>query len=96
VSFLEKAPPEDADGPAPGVLVPAAAIARRGDAPVAFVVTDRDGDRATVARRSLELGRTLGSDREVSSGLAGGETVVLDAPPALEDGAEVRIASTQD
>ena len=96
VSFLEKAAPGDADGSAPGVVVPAAAITRRGDAPVAFVVTGRDGDRANVARRSLELGRTLGSNREVTSGLAGGETVVLDAPAELEDGAEVRIAPRQD
>ena len=95
VSFLEKAEPADADAPAPGVLVPAAAIARRNNMPVAFVVTGRDGDTGTARQRSLELGRTLGNDREVIAGLSGGETVVLDVPSELEDGAEVRI-STQD
>lgn len=92
VSFLERAAPADADAPAAGVLVPAAAIARRDNTPVAFVVTGRDGDAAAVEQRSLELGRTLGDDREITAGLVGGETVVLDAPPELGDGAEVRIA----
>ena len=95
VSFLERAEPADADAPAPGVLVPAAAIARRNDAPVAFVVAGGDGDTGTVELRNLVLGRTLGDDREVTSGLSGGETVVLDAPPELEDGAEVRMSRTQ-
>ncbi|KGO98168.1 efflux RND transporter periplasmic adaptor subunit, partial [Novilysobacter defluvii] len=95
VSFLERSEPAGTDEAAAAVLVPSSAIARRGDAPVAFVVAGRGGERATVEQRALELGRTLGSDREVTSGLAGGETVVLDAPPELEDGAEVRIAAQE-
>jgi hypothetical protein len=69
------------------VLVPAAAIAERDGRDVAFVV---DGERA--AQRALTLGRTLGEDREVLSGLASGDAVVLDPPESLQDGDRVRIA----
>jgi RND family efflux transporter MFP subunit len=86
VSFLEKAQPV-ATRTKPGVLVPAAAIASRGDKDVAFVVVGE-----TVQRHELKLGRTLGDDREVLGGLDGGETVVLDPPEKLADGARVRIA----
>jgi len=41
------------------------------------------------------LGRTLGDDREVLQGLAGGDSVVLDPPDTLADGASVRIASDE-
>jgi RND family efflux transporter MFP subunit len=88
VSFLEKAQPLAAKT-RPGVLVPAAAIVTRDGKDVAFVVADE-----TVQGHALKLGRTLGDDREVLDGLAGGETVVLDPPEKLADGARVRIAKT--
>ncbi|MCE7032044.1 efflux RND transporter periplasmic adaptor subunit [Lysobacter sp. GX 14042] len=97
VSFLERAPePGEGNDAGPAVLVPGAAIARRNNTPVAFVLTGRDGDSARVEQRTIEPGRTLGGDREVTSGLAGGETVVLSPPDELEDGSEVRIAPAQD
>jgi len=96
VSFLERATERGGDEAAPAVLVPAAAVTRRDAAPVAFVVTGHSGAEATVEPRVLELGRTLGDRREVTSGLAGGETVVLDAPPGLEAGARVRLSPAQD
>lgn len=86
VGFLEEARPAQADAK-PGVLVPAAAIAQRGDRDVAFVVAD-----GKAALRALTLGRSLGEDREVLAGLAGGEQVVLDPPETLADGARVRLA----
>jgi RND family efflux transporter MFP subunit len=86
VSFLEKAQPT-AVKRKPGVLVPAAAIVSRDDAQIAFVVNDE-----TAQRRTLKVGRTLGEDREVLDGLAGGDAVVLDPPENLEDGARVRVA----
>lgn len=86
VGFLEDAKPAQADAK-PGVLVPAAAIVQRGEQDVAFVVND-----GKAALRKLTLGRTLGEDREVLSGLAGGEQVVLDPPEALADGARVTLA----
>ncbi len=86
VGFLEDAKPAQADAK-PGVLVPAAAIAQRGDRDVAFVV---NGGMASL--RKLTLGRTLGEDREVLAGVAGGEQVVLDPPETLADGARVTLA----
>jgi RND family efflux transporter MFP subunit len=92
VSFLEEAPPPGDEAPPPGVLVPAAAIAVRDGAQVAFVVRGVEDGRGTVARREVTIGRTLGDDREVTAGLSGGDTVVLDPPEGLEDGADVRLA----
>ncbi|MGH8075870.1 MAG: efflux RND transporter periplasmic adaptor subunit, partial [Lysobacter sp.] len=90
VSFLEKAQAAVATTQKPGVLAPSAAIASRDGKDFAFVV---DGEK--VARRELVLGRTLGEDREVLEGLAGGESVVLDPADALADGARVRVAKDQ-
>ena len=72
------------------MLAPAAAIVTGDDGDVAFVVAD---DK--VQRRALKLGRTLGEDREVLQGLAGGDTVVLDPPEELADGAQVRVAADE-
>jgi RND family efflux transporter MFP subunit len=88
VSFLEPARAEQAATQAPGVLAPAAAIASRDGKDVAFVVA---GEK--VSQRALRLGRSLGGDREVLDGLAGGDTVVLDPPRDLADGERVRIAA---
>ena len=88
VSFLEKAQPAAAQKQNPGVLAPAAAIVSGDDGDIAFVVADEK-----VQRRALKLGRTLGEDREVLEGLAGGDTVVLDPPEELIDGAQVRVAN---
>ncbi|MEO6365859.1 MAG: efflux RND transporter periplasmic adaptor subunit [Luteimonas sp.] len=90
VSFLEKATPAVANAPKPGVLVPAAAIVSRDGADVAFVVAEEKAQR-----RTLRLGRTLGEDREVLDGVAGGEDVVLDPSDDLADGASVRIAKDE-
>ena len=75
----------------PGVLAPAAAIVQRGGGDVAFVV---DGER--VQQRKLQLGRTLGDDREVLDGLSAGDQVVLDPPEKLADGAKVKVAPASD
>mgnify|MGYP002651361895 CR=1 FL=1 len=89
VSFLE-APKADAAEQPRGVRVPGAAIVQRDGAEVAFVLGEND----TVAQRALETGITLGNDRQVLSGIAAGETVVLDPPDTLADGARVRVADT--
>ncbi len=95
VSFLEQAPPPNATTAKPGVLAPAAAIVIRDRNDVAFVVEDAAADDSTVERRTLKLGRTLGDDREVLSGLSGGDTVVLDPPDDLVDGSRVRVANDE-
>ena len=86
VSFLEA--PTPGDQAPKGVRVPTAAVASRDGKDVAFVLGSDD----TVAKRVLETGATTGSDRQVLSGLAAGETVILDPPPELEGGDKVRLA----
>ncbi|MGY4514883.1 efflux RND transporter periplasmic adaptor subunit [Lysobacter sp. HA18] len=93
VSFLEREQPTQAKR-APAALVPAAAIVDRDGKQVAYVVEGDEG-KATVSRHELRVGRTLGDDREVLSGLTGGERVVLDPPEKLADGAHVRIAKDE-
>ena len=90
VSFLEKAAPAQAQRK-PAVLAPSAAIVQRGNAEVAFVV---EGGR--VQRHALQLGRTLGDDREVLSGLAAGDQVVLAPTEGLVDGAKVKVVPASD
>ena len=90
VSFLEKVAQPVANAK-PAVLVPSAAIAKRDGADVAFVVV---GDKAQ--RRAVKTGRTLGDDREVLEGVSGGDSVVLDPPKALADGAHVKVAAASD
>ncbi|MCX7175926.1 MAG: efflux RND transporter periplasmic adaptor subunit [Proteobacteria bacterium] len=87
VSFLEAAKPSGVQQNE-GVRVPAAAIGQRDGKPVAFVV----GAEQKVERRALNLGRTMGEDRQVLSGLIAGEAIVLSPPPTLTDGAQIRVA----
>ncbi|KGM56400.1 acriflavin resistance protein [Lysobacter arseniciresistens ZS79] len=96
VSFLEAPQPASDEDKPRGVLVPAAAIVQRDGQPVAFAVVDAGDAGGTVELRSIEVGRSLGDDREVTAGLAGGERVVLDPPETLGDGARVRIAQAPD
>lgn len=87
VSFLEATRPQTAQQPQ-GVRVPAAAIVEREGEDVAFVLADED----KVEQRVVKTGMALGNDRQVRSGLAAGDTVVLDPPAELKDGAKVKIA----
>jgi RND family efflux transporter MFP subunit len=90
VSFLETARPDAAKRPA-GALAPGAAVVQRDGKDVVFVV---EGE--TVAQREVTVGRTLGDDREITKGLTGGETVVIEPVDTLADGAKVRIAAEAD
>ncbi len=87
VSFLEAAPTAGAPKNE-GVRVPAAAIVQRDGKPIAFVL----GDKGKVQPRAVTPGRTMGDDLQVLDGLAAGDSVVLDPPETLTDGAKVRIA----
>jgi len=95
VSFLDRASQEQAAETGAqkpqGVRAPAAAIVQRDGAEVAFVLGDGD----EVEQRAVKAGLSMGSDRQVLSGLAGGETVVLDPPETLADGDRVRIAGDE-
>ena len=45
-----------------------------------------------VERRRVTLGKTLGAERQVLSGVRPGERVVLSPPDSLKDGAAVKLA----
>ncbi|QDI04996.1 efflux RND transporter periplasmic adaptor subunit [Xanthomonas cerealis pv. cerealis] len=87
VSFLEA--PQAQDNPQ-GVRAPGAAIVKRSGQDVAFALKEDN----TVEQRTLKTGIALGDDRQVLSGLAAGDTVVLDPPETLRDGVEVKMAET--
>ena len=70
-----------------GVLVPRAAL--RGEPGKAFAWTVTDG---RVKRVALTLGKDFGDQVQVTTGLTGGETVVVGTPPPLRDGQPVTIA----
>ncbi|MFL6586344.1 MAG: efflux RND transporter periplasmic adaptor subunit [Luteimonas sp.] len=89
VSFLEAPKAADAQQPT-GVRVPGAAIVQRDGADVAFVL----GEDNTVTQQALKTGIALGDDRQVLSGVNAGDTVVLDPPETLADGAKVRMAAS--
>lgn len=67
--------------------VPAAAVSRRMEQDVAFVVAPG----GMVQRRVVELGARHGEEREVVAGLSPGENVVLDPPAELDEGTRVAV-----
>ncbi|MDH4166784.1 MAG: efflux RND transporter periplasmic adaptor subunit [Gammaproteobacteria bacterium] len=83
VSFFE-------DGAEPAMrdalLVPENAIVRQGEASHAWVV--RDGK---VEKRAVKTGATKDGQVLVTEGLTGGESIVVDAPKRLRDGAAVEL-----
>lgn len=87
VVFLEEA---DAAGPPSPrrIFVPAEAVRSEAGEDVVWVVVD-----GRVDRRAIDAGPVSGDEREVLRGLRGGETLVLEPPASLVDGARVRVAS---
>lgn len=85
VSFLEQ--PREAGADDPALRIPAAAAVERDGATVAFVVDSE----SRVERRDIEPGGAAGGQREVLSGLAAGDRVVLDPPAGLADGDRVQV-----
>jgi RND family efflux transporter MFP subunit len=67
------------------VLVPAAAVVERGQVQSVYVV-----EADTARLRLVSLGGAQGDRREVLSGIAGGERVVLSPPAGLTDGGRLR------
>jgi RND family efflux transporter MFP subunit len=88
VSFLEdKKAPAPAAAPARGVLVPTSALRTDGEHQAVFVVKD-----GRAQRRAVTAGGTMGTSREILSGVAAGESVVTEPPAELKDGAAVTVA----
>lgn len=63
--------------PEPVLTIPGSALVRAGQLTMVDVVQD-----GRVQRRTVQIGRAVGNQLEVLSGLASGETIVLEAPPA--------------
>lgn len=74
-------------GQAEALLVPAAALSRFGQMERVFVVQD-----GHAVLRLIKTGRTDAGRLEILSGLRAGETVVVQPPPALREGARVTAA----
>jgi RND family efflux transporter MFP subunit len=89
VVFRDPAGEEMAAGPA-RVVVPAAAVRSVGGEDVVWLVID-----GRAQRRTIEAGPVMGGEREVRSGLQGGETLILDPPAELADGERVRTAENE-
>src|SRR5215469_15112023 len=85
VSFEEKAATGAAREERPrGVLVPAEALRKDGDEDVVYVL---DGHRAQ--RRTVTVGGTSGDSRQLLAGVSPGESVIVEGPAGLRDGAAV-------
>lgn len=72
----------------PPVHVPANALVARPRGNVVYVV----GDDGKIQETKVTLGRELGAEVELVSGLSGGEKVVTNPPESLADGETVRLA----
>jgi multidrug efflux pump subunit AcrA (membrane-fusion protein) len=70
----------------PVILVPKRAVSEENGRSIVWLVTG-----STAARRAVTLGRERLDQVEVTSGVLPGESVILNAPAGLTDGALVRI-----
>jgi RND family efflux transporter MFP subunit len=94
VSFLseKEAPaPGATTAAAPGVIIPAEAIATSGDLSVVYVVHD-----SSVERRAVRLGAKTSAGQIVIAGLSVGNIVALGDLAKLHDGARIRIEKKSD
>ena len=82
---VEGAPKAEAALP-PAVLLPETAVVTVDGKPAVFVV-----ERGVARARPVTIGARRGASLPVTDGLQGGERVVVDPPPSLEDGDRVRI-----
>jgi multidrug efflux system membrane fusion protein len=73
------------------VTIPTAAVQRGNQGSFVYVVKDD----ATVAVRPVKLGATEGERVAVESGVASGETVVVDGMDRLREGARVEPGKTR-
>ncbi|HYI09995.1 MAG TPA: efflux RND transporter periplasmic adaptor subunit, partial [Thermoanaerobaculia bacterium] len=84
VSFITDAPANVAQ--ATIIEVPKAAIRRDGDQDVVYVVRDERAER-----RAVKVASAQNDIARITSGLSGGENVILEGPPELKDGDRVEV-----
>jgi len=89
VAFQSDEPAANA-APARALTVPKSAVVKSNNREVAWVVKD-----GKVERRAITVANPVGSQIIVSAGLTAGETVVLDPPATLSDGAAVTVETTR-
>ena len=65
-------------------------LLRRDGQSIAYTIKD-----GHAVAQQLELGRSLGNDREVLAGLAAGQRVIVDPPAQLAEGSAVREAEAK-
>ncbi|MCW5891020.1 MAG: efflux RND transporter periplasmic adaptor subunit [bacterium] len=82
ITFLEEVP--GTAGPSGAVLAPKSTVHTDGDARFVWVVAD-----GRARRTPVQVGPAFGDDLQVTSGLAGGETLVVGDVAALHDGQAV-------
>lgn len=89
VRFLEAraAQPATAAPRMSGVLVPQAALVEEAGKTYAYVV-----ENGRASRREVAVGAAVGDQRNVSSGLAAGQSVIVSPPAGLADGSTVESA----
>jgi len=85
VAFRENADEEGVEEGAKA-LVPQPAVSTRAGQTVVFIVEDD-----TVERRAVSVGRTLGTEVEITAGVAPGDRVVVSATDDLSDGQQVTV-----
>jgi RND family efflux transporter MFP subunit len=86
VVFQENVTNESAEPLQPRIYVPSGAVRGEGGEDVVWVMVD-----GHARRRSIDAGPVMGDAREVRSGLSAGETIILDPPAELADGARVKV-----
>jgi hypothetical protein len=91
VSFLDADAEKEIAQRPQGAIVPNGAIAERDGVKVAFVAS---GDPMVAEQRTLKLGRAMANGQQVLGGVSAGETVVLDPPATLQDGARITTATS--
>ncbi len=89
VSFLTREVTAEAAAEKPRIFVPASSIRVEGAA--AYVLAVRED---MVVLLPVGLGETRGDLREITSGLTGAESVVVEGAEGLREGARVRVASS--
>jgi len=88
VAFREIVDKEQSSSPPAQSLVPQRAVRNDGGQPVVFVIEDEFVDRRTV-----RVGRSIGTDVEIMAGVIPGERVVVSDLEGLSDGQKVRVKS---
>ena len=88
VAFREVVDEKQSSSPPAQSLVPQHAVKNDGGQPVVFVIEDEIVDRRTVS-----VGRSIGTDIEIMAGVIPGERVVVSSLEGLSDGQKVRVKS---